>query len=368
MKQHRLHRSIPGALALCLFAAGMPAQAENWADRTVINGFLSARYSVTNDPLFFQDTRQNNGINQDGSFRGTNLGLNVTSRISDRLTVASQLFSSIEDNNYATGVDWAFARFNLSDDFAVRVGKIKYPVGLVNEYASVGVTYPWIEPPLAIYSTSSSGPQATRKGYSGADVLWNHNVGDWTLGADLFSGQVSLTGMTVKKMHGITARADWNDMVTFQASNYSGKMIPDDPTTAAGMMMNNKTHSATVAGAKVDWNNFLFYGEKAKVKMDVTMMGVKTMDSDSWYATLGYRITDRILPHYTHQNWKQGDGDGHKISTFGINYSLSPNAVVKLEYSNIKTDKNGLFVNDAGTATGPGHDVHMTSFAVDVVF
>ena len=370
MRKDLLRRSVRGALILGLSAVAASAQAENWADRTTFHGFMSTRYSVTDSPLYFQDTRDNNGISEDGSFYGTKFGLNVTSVVSDQMTVAAQMFSAIQEDNYHTHLDWAFARFDLSDAFAVRAGKIKYPVGIVNEYVDVGVSYPWIQPPLVIYSESPSGPQATRESYTGADVLWNTVSGDWTFGADLFSGQVDLTGMTIKKMVGLTARADWNDAIMVQASHYTGDMAPDDPTSMMGMMMDGKSHSATVAGVKMDWHNIVAYAESAKVKMDVTMMGITPMNSDSWYATLGYRFMGRYLPHYTYQKWDQDDGDGQEISTIGFNYSVSTNAVVKLEYSNIKTDGTGLFVDSSvpPVPTAPSGDVKMTSVGVDVVF
>jgi hypothetical protein len=97
-------------------------------------------------------------------------------------------------------------------------------------------------------------------------------------------------------------------------------------------------------------------------------LGMTPMNSDSWYATLGYRIMGRFLPHYTQQKWDQDDGDGQEISTIGLNYSVSTAAVVKLEYSNIKTDGTGLFVDDSGVPTAPAGDVKMTSVALDVVF
>lgn len=368
MKHTLLKRSIRGALVLCLSAAGASARAESWTDRTALNGFLSTHFHATDDPLYFRSTRADNGINKDGSFYGTKLGLNITSHVTDQMTVATQLFSAIQEDNYHTHLDWAFVRFNLSDAFAVRTGKIKYPVGIVNEYIEVGVSYPWIQAPLAIYSESSSGPQATRESYTGADVLWNSSSGDWTFGADLFGGQVDLTGMTIKKMLGLTARADWNDAVLVQASHYTGEMAPDDPTIGMGPMMDGKSHSATVAGVKMDWHNIVAYAESAKVKMDVKMGGATPMNSDSWYATLGYRIMGRFLPHYTHQKWDQDSGNGQEISTIGLNYSVSTNAVVKLEYSNIKTDGTGLFVDNAGNPTAPADDVKMTSVALDVVF
>jgi len=368
MRNDLLRRSIRGALILGLSAAGASAQAENWTDRTMLNGFLSTHVSATDNPLYFESTREDNGINEDGSFYGTKLGLNITSHVNKQMTVAAQLFSAIQEDNYHTHLDWAFARFDLSDAFAVRTGKIKYPVGIVNEYVDVGVSYPWIQAPIAIYSESQSGPQATRESYTGADVLWNGVSGDWTFGADLFGGQVDLTGMTIKKMIGLTARADWNDAVMVQASHYTGEMSPDDPTMGMGALMDGKSHSATVAGVKMDWHNVVAYAESAKVKMDVKMMGNTPMNSDSWYATLGYRIMGRFLPHYTQQKWDQDSGNGHEISTIGLNYSVSTNAVVKLEYSNIKTDGAGLFVDDLGNPTAPVDDVKMTSVALDVVF
>jgi len=369
MKHTILKRSVRGALVLCLSALGASAQAENWTDRTMFNGFMSTHFSSTDSPLYFEASRPDNGINEDGSFYGTKLGLNFTSHVNQQMTVAAQLFSAIQEDNYQTHLDWAFTRFDLSDVFAVRAGKIKYPVGIVNEYVDVGVSYPWIQPPIAIYSESPSGPQATREAYTGADVLWNQGTGDWTFGTDLFAGQVDLTGMTIKKMIGLTARADWNDAIMVQASYYTGDMAPDDPTTPMGMMMDGKSHSAAVAGVKVDWHNVVAYAESAKVKMDVTMMGINPNNSDSWYATLGYRIMGRFLPHYTHQKWDQDSGNGHEISTIGLNYSVSTNAVVKLEYSNIKTDGTGLFVDATGAAPAtPVDDVKMTSVALDVVF
>jgi len=368
MRNDLLRRSIRGALILGLSAAGASAQAENWTDRTMLNGFMSTHYSVTDSPLYFEGTRPDNGINEDGSFYGTKLGLNITSHVNKQMTVAAQLFSAIQEDNYQTHLDWAFARFDLSDAFAVRTGKIKYPVGIVNEYVDVGVSYPWIQPPIAIYSESPSGPQATRESYTGGDVLWDTNSGDWTFGTDLFAGQVDLTGMTIKKMIGVTARADWNDAIMLQASTYTGDMAPDDPTTPMGMMMDGKSHSSTVAGVKMDWHNIVAYAESAKVKMDVKMAGMTPLNSDSWYATLGYRIMGRFLPHYTYQKWDQDDGDGEEISTIGFNYSVSPSAVVKLEYSNIKTDGTGLFVDNTGTPTAPAGDVKMTAVALDVVF
>lgn len=339
--------------------------ASSWVDNTNVSGFMSARYSVTDEAEYFHGDMQT-GINEDGSFQGTKLGLTISSRVNDRLSVQALLMSANDGQDYNTNVDWVFGSYRLSEDFTLRFGKIKFPVGLVNEYVDVGATYPWINAPLLLYSDESAGPQATREAYTGASLLWESYLGDsdWSMGTDLFTGEVGLEGMTVKGVLGLTLRANWNDLVELQVSTYEGKMVTD--TSGPMAMMNDKDHSARLIGAKMDWNNIVAYAEAAKVEMDVSMMGVKTGDSDAWYATLGYRFGD-FLPHITRQEWERDNGNGHQISTLGLSYSVSSAMVLKLEQSRIETDnfatKAGLF--DATPSDG---STSMTSIAVDIIF
>ena len=355
--------SIIGITVLGATLASPVVLAADWTERTNVSGFYSSRYSVTDEKAYFHGD-SDTGINEDGSFQGTKLGLTVTSQVNDDLSVAVLLMSADDHEGYATHVDWAFASFRLSDEFTLRTGKIKFPVGLVNEYVDVGVTYPWINAPLLLYSEETAGAQATREAYTGASLLWEGYVGDWTLGGDLFFGQVDLEGMTVKGTLGVTARANWNDAVELQASSYEGEMKTDPGSPLA--MMNDRAHSARLIGVKVDWHNIVAYAEAAKVEMDVTMMGVRTGDSDVWYATLGYRM-GKFLPHITRQDWERGNGDNHQMSTLGLAYSFTDAVVLKLEQSRITTNnfatQLGLF--ESAPASG---SVNMTSLAVDVIF
>lgn len=355
--------TIGGAMLMGLMTHS--AYAADWTERTNISGFSSMRYSTTDEAEFFHGDTET-GINEDGSFQGTKLGLTVSSQVNDDLNVAMLLMSAADHESYGTHVDWAFASYTLNNDFTVRFGKIKFPVGLVNEYVDVGATYPWINAPILVYSEETAGAQATREAYTGASLLWEGDVGDsdWTVGTDLFFGQVDLEGMTVKGVLGLTVRANWNDLIELQASTYEGKMHTDP--TGMMAMMNKKNHSAQLIGAKMDWNNVVAYVEAAQVEMDVTMMGVKTGASDSWYATLGYRF-GKFLPHFTTQEWERDNGNGHQISTLGLAYSLSDSMVLKVEQSRIETDnfatKAGLF--EASPSDG---STDMTTVAVDIMF
>ncbi len=356
----RLLLKAGGVMGMLLASSALWAQ--SWVDRTHLNGFLSARYNITNEKTPWLGSLDEDGINDDGSFYGTKLGLNISSDLSDRISVMSQLFASSQENDFSVHVDWAFGAFRLNDNFQLRAGKIKYPVGIVNEYVEVGVTYPWIQAPVVIYTENQDGPQATRESYNGASLLWDTSAGDWTWGLDFFGGEVNLENMKVKKMVGVTARADWDETVLFQVSYYQGDMKTNPGMSAMMAAMNNKQHSALVGGVKVDWNDWIAYVEGAKVEMDFKMMGVAVGDSDSWYATLGHRF-GRWLPHVTYQDWSRDNDDGHRITTVGLNYNISNKVVVKAEGSQIKTDGDGLF-----DSTPSDDSMRMFSVAVDMVF
>ncbi len=358
---------------MSLFLLSSAVMAEGWTDRTSISGFYSARYSIADKQAYFHGD-SDTGINKEGSFQGTKMGLTVTSRVSNKLSVAMLLMSADDHEGYSVHADWAFASFSLSDTFTLRVGKLKFPVGLVNEYVDVGAAYPWISAPILLYTDESAGAQATREAYTGGSLLWEGSFDDWTLGGDLFGGQVDLEGMSVKTLVGATLRANWDDMIEFQASAYKGEMHTasgegmSDMNAMSNMMaaMNEKQHSAKLIGVKVDWNNIVAYAELAKVTMDVTMMGEKIGDSIAWYTTLGYRV-GKFLPHITRQDWERDNGSNHQISTAGLSYSLSDSTVLKAEWSIIKTDN---YATNPGLYTGTlsGDSTNLASVSVDVIF
>ncbi len=380
-----------------LFGASSDAVAEEWWERISLSGFSSAVYRKTDSEVQFQPhvedegamgspvtlPKFDQGITDEGSMRGTKYALNIRAELSDTITIASQFLASQQEHDYSTRLDWAFTSFQLSDNTTFRFGKIKYPVGLVNEYVDVGVTYPWIEAPAVIYSEDQVGAQATREAYSGASLLMNAETEEWEFSADLFTGQVDITGMSVKRLLGATLKANWDDTVQLQASYTNGDMFLEESNPMFDMMNGGK-HTAVFLGVKLDWEDVLFFYEAASVEMDAVLMGSPTdmMNTDSWYASIGYRMDD-WMPHFTVQNMQQGDGDENTISTLGLRWDVAASVAVKFEYSVIDVTvgsmgifRGGLFGvesdADPGVAGGtlilPDDKVEMIGVAVDVVF
>ena len=359
------------ALVLGCTAIGNPALAGAWTDRITLGGFASANYSRTNDEVPF-DGEENVGADDKGSWSGTNIGLNINAQVNDRFRVASQIFAS-KAEKFNAKIDWAFGELALTEAINVRAGKIKFPVGILNEYADVGYTMPWLKPPAVIYSELGlpNGPQVTREGYTGASLLGNLELGDWVMSADLFAGEIQLETSSVRQLGGISVDADWDDVVLLQGSYNRGVM--HGTGEALGGIMEGTAHQSTVLGIKADWNNILLYAERG----DVDMGNDSTMETLSWYTTLGYQMGD-WLPHVTYQDYKKSlDGvrtDDQNILTVGLRWDFMPDVALKVELSRINTDMGvGLFMPEEATTaepdpTQPGSGVNMIGFGLDTIF
>ncbi|MFT5232053.1 MAG: hypothetical protein ACI9UK_000541 [Candidatus Krumholzibacteriia bacterium] len=321
--------------------------------QVAVSGFLTTTYNQSNIDAYYAGDNHTGGINKYGSFSGTLFGLNLSSEVTDGVSIASQFLATAEGSesrdHFAVILDWAFVSSVLTRGLSIRGGKIKFPVGLVNEYVDVGTAYPWIRPPLLVYSELGTGPQATRESFVGGSLVFNHFVGDIEIGADVFGGQVDLEEMHIKKLYGMRMSADWQDQVLFNASAYTGRMIAEDPTSPMGMMMNDRDHSAVAVGMMIDWSNVVLYTEYTAVDMDITvqgmsqMMTIDPMDGESYYYTVGYRL-GRWLPHVTQQHWHRENGLAHDIDTAGLTYQLSLASVLKIEYSGIETELGSMMM------------------------
>lgn len=354
-----LRKSKQVCVLTSLFTASLfspPAVAENWADRVNVTGFMSAKYQKINEDEYFNGDIDS-GISKDGAFRGTMLGLNLNTAIDDRVSLAAQFLATQEDNDYATHLDWGFVAISMTDEFRLRAGKIKFPTGIVNEYVSVGNAYPWITPPMLFYTEEASGPNNTREAYTGASGLWEYSSGNMNMNADVFGGEIKLESMHVHNLTGVKFHVDWNEEVNFQASYYKGIMRDTENLAMEGL-----SHTNYALGMHIDWNNIIGYAEWADTDMEL-----KTLNGNSWYATLGYQIGD-WLPHLTYQYFEKGKNSTspqeQTLSTVGLRYDFSDAADLKFEYSVIKTEQGqGLFAS-----TPIDDSINMFGIAVDVVF
>ncbi|NRB38538.1 MAG: hypothetical protein HRU20_08725 [Pseudomonadales bacterium] len=351
-------------------------------ERFKISGFGNINYRKTDIEQSFDGHAHSSGINEDGSFEGTRLALNVRVKIDEKTELLSQFMAEYHDG-YQTELDWGFINYQINSAFTARAGLIKFPVGLINEYIDVGYSYSWITPPPVIYSEkgphaqmSAGGPQATRESFTGGSLYYESLLFDeWLIDAEIFGGEVGLEEMTVKGMTGITLGASYQDWLQLQISHYSGTMYPSDHDSMMGMLMEGKKHQARLLSLLVDWKNIVIFAEHAKVIMDIDVpspempmyvMGNEMAEAKSSYVSVAYRIGG-FVPFITQQHLKKGRNfltDDQDILSAGLSYELSLNIKIKAEYSKINTEiGDGLFNDNPSDKS-----VDMFGLSLDFIF
>lgn len=163
---------------------GIRLHAENISDRIQLNGFLSQGYVYTTDNDFIPQSSQN------GSFEFNEFAITVSADASKKLRLGFQLlardFGRI--GNHQIKLDWGFADYRVSNAFGVRVGKVKTPFGLFNEFRDTDALFPTVILPQSIYDESM---RAVFISYNGIGFTGNLNIGAGSLNYHLFCGGVN---------------------------------------------------------------------------------------------------------------------------------------------------------------------------------
>ncbi len=287
------------------------------------HGFLTGAYMATSGAG--EDVHYSGDISDKGTTKDTRLGLTVTTQVDEKWRFAAQMKAKgVED--YSMEMDWAFATYDHSDGFAVNVGEIKYPVGLYNEYAEVGYTYPWIRAPEAFYNQNVIGPNMTPISYSGIGLVFT-SVGDESeTDFNLFGGLLDVPDGHINQLLGAKLGFNWADMLRLQLSATTGIM---EIETGARAAMNGERHTTYAAGLSLDMESFVFSTEIGQ-----SSMGVDDMETTTGYVMMGYRFGD-FMPHVTWGKWDVKGGWGQEEITLGLRTELTSNTALKVDVKQV---------------------------------
>ena len=369
------------------------------------------------------------GITQDLTFEtDTRFGLQISSDVSESMSVVAQLLGRGTNSNFDAIVEWAYVDWEFADWVSMRAGKIKQPVYLVNDYVEVGYAYPWIRPPVEVYYLNN--PLNT---VNGAGFLLSFPVGPGTLSFYPYIGSerddIPNTGgaayFEAENIYGIDVKYSGRGY-TVHASNFQCDVntfggLTDVPTAFGfdvAVDLNGKGEcDVTAAGFTFDVANVVVYAEWQD-RTTTETLSRPFGDQEAWYATLGYRI-GKWLPHLTYatidgqastyspEAVSCGDAAGCDLTpvgnpvtapggtplfnfpiavqtsiTAGLRYEVNDSAALKFEYAvvDVEDDPNelastnnplgvnyGLFNTDF-TLAPPSDKVGIASIALDVIF
>lgn len=307
-----------------LAATAMQAQAAIVDDgKLSISGFGTLGVARSNtDKAQFVRYNQAEGVD-DGWRLGldTNLGLQTSYQFNDQLSATAQVLTRKNTSpTFTTDLTWAFLKYKVTEELAVRAGRVQIPVFLISDYQNVGYANTMMRPPVELYA------QVPLEYLDGVDVNYQHAFGDTNFTAQAVVGTSSgklflpatasvakyrapAIGLSLSVEHGpLTVRyahlettlhsdgiAPINSLTTTLANVGFTQLSRDIGVSGAGKKM-----KFDAVGMTLDWNNIVLQGEYgARRAIDA----VYVPQTNAWYMMGAYRI-GKFLPYYSHASIK----------------------------------------------------------------
>ena len=355
-----------------------------------LNGFLNVGAGIANPK---DDDEYVFNYEDDLTYTNdTQLGLQITSPLTERLTAVGQLVARGRDG-YELDATWAYISYAISDEAKIRGGRFRTPFYLYSDYLEVGYAYHWIGAPEDVYTLPSDS-------LNGVDLIYQFPLGSSDLQMQLYNGSSDApfesteaivkirdqTGLALTWTYDwLTLRASYHqaEKVTFE--NFEVLELPQPlgsfgnlaailnslPVTlvgtsaqeaAKGLSADENTFTFSEVAMKIEWNKLLIVAEYASLDSDGGPVG-KTRH---YYGGAGYTFGD-FLVHVTQVKTNDevvdltsnipvvpGITDGLIValdsitSSFvdpdrteniiGVRWDLEPGVALKAQYSEVNDD------------------------------
>ena len=163
---------IRGGLAAFIAAGSITASAADIS----LSGYGTAGYAQSDKSYDYQRF-----VNKQGTFkRDSVLGVQMDAKLSDEFsfTLQGKVAPSLKsDDSIVASVSWAFLSWRPSNDWLVRVGRIRVPIYLNSENMDVGSTFEFARLPAEVYTSA----QTTDGDGIHVSKTWNLDAGELTL-------------------------------------------------------------------------------------------------------------------------------------------------------------------------------------------
>lgn len=278
------------------------------------------------------------------SWRGdqlSKLGGQFQYGLSDRLNLTTQVTLKAEQDTWKANLEWAYLSFQATDRLTLRAGRLRVPVYMYSETLDVGFTYPWLRLPDEIYH------QVQISNYEGIDFIYSVPVSYGSVTVQAFGGQAEdreqfaydqMFDMDYKKVVGANIKLDTHDYGSFRLAYSEASLnMTMPPLALLGMadVANDVKGKFTSVGHQYDQGSWLAASEATRLVVEGP-----TPTKDAFYVMGGHRFGD-FLGHVTYAQLDE-ESSGRQVSwTYGLNYSLASNVVLKGEYKRVDTSDGG---------------------------
>jgi hypothetical protein len=335
----------------------------------------------------------------------------VTARFTRDLGFVGQVVANRRaQDDFVPHVEWAFLRYAVTPDVAVRGGVMAVPILMLSDSRLVGISFPWVRPPTAVYS------QVPITNFRGADLVYRTPLGDTVLTVQPYFGKAptdvpSSSGAVVRTdldhVLGLAASTAWSEWTLraayFQCDlTYPGQTaaslvarlrgiastVPGADDLASRIDPTHKRLSYLAAGVSYDDGTRFAQAEYGKLGSRTLMLA----ETSSWYATFGYRFGN-VMPHVTVSRTRvtnsvgqdvlsvagpfadlatavnstlAGTNVSQRVVAVGARWQFMRNADVKVQWDHVELPDGA--VGNFNASPGFARSVNVYSAALDFVF
>ena len=338
------------------------------------------------------------------------IGGQLSARITPALSAVVQVIAEQNyDGTFRPHVEWANIKYQFTPDFSVRIGRMELPTFLFSDTRKVGYTYPWVRPPIEVYSllpiTASDGG-----GFS-----YRLNLGDvtnTTQGSYVQSNtpQPNNRGTALARDSANISNTTEYKALTFRGSYQHARLTiasldgfldnfrmfgPQGIAIADKYDADSKPVETEVIGASYDPGHWFVISEWAHARLN-SFLG----DNTAWYASGGYRF-GQFTPYvtYAHESAASNSDPGLALTglppaaagfaaglnaglnailqaipaqstvSLGTRWDFAKNLDLKVQFDHtrIGADSDGSLIN-IQPGFRPGGTVNLFSATVDFVF
>ncbi len=280
------------------------------SDRVQLHGFLTQGYLESNGNNFL-------GTTEDGTFRLTEIGLNINAHLTDKFRLGGQaLYCHLPANSKGKiRADWLVAEYHFTDPFGVRLGKIKMPMGLYNMERDSDFLRPLIFLPQSIYDETR---RDSWQAHWGGEIYGNLLLNTWgDVDYQLFGGRIQYDDDSLATLAAteIVSRYNKNNALrlstddlnrennyVYGAALFFNSSIPglrgaltflslEDESWLYDKQVNNlRVKSKIVASLEYSWQQFSLAAEYSETDRKQEQLNVVTLNgpSQAWYLLLSY--------------------------------------------------------------------------------
>jgi len=323
----------------------------------VLSGTGVEHYGVP--PTFLADYPNVSAYEEEWDFDPESLfGLQISADLSDGLSATAQVVAR-GVNEWDPEFEWAYISYEFDENWTIQAGKKRLPLFYYSDFYDVGYAYVWMRPSADNYTWQIFN-------YTGMNVLYTTDIGDWSLAANLYTGKEDdkENKLLGEFFFGAETREIWKDILggvvniskdwfeaRFTAMQYTNeRYIDGEQTTWDGK--DYRDGSFYGAAFNFDFENWFVLTELSRLDLDETF--------DSMMITFGYRYNN-FTPFIAYSDFDQDaeDGENHNTQSIGLRWDFHSSAAFKVQYDKVEDNSYGLAV--AG-------DSESLTFGIDLIF